>query len=222
MLVDGLGVDSLTLAGFPRHSRNLCIVEIVIVMRISSWNFVRVPKAMLWAHEQCFSLKFSPYMQYLALCIFGRIFWRAREMFVKQPPGSWLAKSSAPITMQDSLSSKCWQNDRKCKYTYAAKINSPQGLLQVVWKNTSTTAWHHIIVCKALCPLCISTCKHQLLHCYGCINCVTPYIWNMSKILLSEPFLSVHNIGDVVIYHAMFLSLSLYQRAPGYCRCPSR
>ena len=41
-------------------SRNLCIAEIVLVMRISSWNFVCVPKAMLWAHEQSFNLKFSP------------------------------------------------------------------------------------------------------------------------------------------------------------------
>ena len=47
-------------------SRNLCIAEIVLVMRISSWNFVRVPKAMLWAHIQSFDLKFSPYIRFLA------------------------------------------------------------------------------------------------------------------------------------------------------------
>ena len=41
-------------------SWNLCIAEIVVLMRISSWNFVRVPKAWLWAHVQSFSLKFSP------------------------------------------------------------------------------------------------------------------------------------------------------------------
>ena len=55
-------------------------------MRISSWNLVRVPKAMLWAHVQSFSLKFSPYMWLLALYIFARLFWRARETLVKQPP----------------------------------------------------------------------------------------------------------------------------------------
>ena len=41
-------------------SWNLCIAEIVVLMRISSWNFVRVPKAWLWAHVQSFSLKLSP------------------------------------------------------------------------------------------------------------------------------------------------------------------
>ena len=40
-------------------SRNLCIAEIVLLMRISSWNFVCVPKAMLWAHIHSFSLKLS-------------------------------------------------------------------------------------------------------------------------------------------------------------------
>ena len=30
--------------------RNLCIAQIVLVMRISSGNFERVPKALLWAH----------------------------------------------------------------------------------------------------------------------------------------------------------------------------
>ena len=43
-----------------KFSRNLCIAQIVLVMRISSWNFVRVPKALLWAHVQIFRLKFSP------------------------------------------------------------------------------------------------------------------------------------------------------------------
>ena len=55
-------------------------------MRISSWNYVRVPKAWLWAHVQSFSLKFSPWTWFLALCIFARLFWRARETLVKQPP----------------------------------------------------------------------------------------------------------------------------------------
>ena len=40
-------------------SRNFCIAEIVFLMIILSWNFVRVPKAMLWPHVQSFSLKFS-------------------------------------------------------------------------------------------------------------------------------------------------------------------
>ena len=39
-----------------------------------NWNFVRVPKAMLWAHAQSFILKFSPLMWFLALYIFARFF----------------------------------------------------------------------------------------------------------------------------------------------------
>ena len=56
-----LGAVSLTFGELSKIlSRNLCIAEIVLLMRISSWNFVRVPKAMLWAHAQSLSLKFSP------------------------------------------------------------------------------------------------------------------------------------------------------------------
>ena len=58
-----------------------------LLMRISSWNFVRVPKAMLWAHVQSFSLKFSLKMWFLTLYIFARLFWRAHKTLVKQPPG---------------------------------------------------------------------------------------------------------------------------------------
>ena len=56
-----LGAVSLTFRELSKiFSRNLCIEEIVLLVRISSWNFVCVPKAMLWAHIQSFGLKFSP------------------------------------------------------------------------------------------------------------------------------------------------------------------
>ena len=84
------GVVSLTFCELSKiFSRNLCIAEITLPMRISSWNLVRVPKAMLWAQVQSFSLKFSPYMWLLALYIFARLFWRARKTLVKQPPDTW-------------------------------------------------------------------------------------------------------------------------------------
>ena len=55
------GVVSLTFCKLSKiFSRNLCVAEIALPTSISSWNFVRVPKAMLWAHVQSFSLKFSP------------------------------------------------------------------------------------------------------------------------------------------------------------------
>ena len=78
---------------YPHHvlevrlSRHLYVTKIVLFMGISGWNFVRVPKAMLWAHIQSFSLNFSAYMLFLALYMFARLYWKARETLVKQPPG---------------------------------------------------------------------------------------------------------------------------------------
>ena len=40
-------------------SRKYTMSQITFTVRISSWKFVRVPKAWLWAHVQSFSLKFS-------------------------------------------------------------------------------------------------------------------------------------------------------------------
>ena len=58
-------------------SRNVCIAEIVLLVRISSWNFVRVPKVILWAHVQSFSLKFSKEMWFQASSdvLILRYFW---------------------------------------------------------------------------------------------------------------------------------------------------
>ena len=39
-----------------------------------------------------FSLKFSPYIGFLALNIFARLFWRACKTLVKQPPGSFCSQ----------------------------------------------------------------------------------------------------------------------------------
>ena len=62
----------------------ICILLKSYLPRISSWNFVRAPKAKPKAIS--FSLKFSTEMLFLALYVFARLFWRAREMLVKQPP----------------------------------------------------------------------------------------------------------------------------------------
>ena len=54
------GVVSLTFRELLKIiSRKYTIQEMTFMMRISSWNFVHVPKAWLWAHVQSFSLKFS-------------------------------------------------------------------------------------------------------------------------------------------------------------------
>ena len=82
------GVVSLTFRELSKIiSRKYTTPEITFTVRISSWNFVRVPKAWLWAHVQSFSLKFSSQVLFLQYTNFERIFWRARETLVKQPPG---------------------------------------------------------------------------------------------------------------------------------------
>ena len=56
-----------------------------------------------WAHVQSFGLKFSSQMWLLALYIFRRLFWRARETLVKQPPdtspGPWIAERNPCWTL---------------------------------------------------------------------------------------------------------------------------
>ena len=54
------GVVSLTFRELSKIIlRKYTILEITFMVRISSWNFVCVLKAMLWAHVRSFSLKFS-------------------------------------------------------------------------------------------------------------------------------------------------------------------
>ena len=85
----GQGVISLTFGELSKvFSWNLCIAEIVVLMRISSWNFVSVPKAWLWAHVQSFSLKFYPSMWFPVLCIFARLFWESSRNVSETTPRS--------------------------------------------------------------------------------------------------------------------------------------
>ena len=84
------GTVSLTFRELPKiFSRKYTTPEITFMVRISIWKFVRVPKARLWAHVQSFSLKFSSQVLFVQYTNFERIFWRARETLVKQPPGSF-------------------------------------------------------------------------------------------------------------------------------------
>ena len=54
----GLGVISLTFRELSKiFSWNLCIADIIVLLRISSWNFVRVPKAMLLGTRTKFQLE---------------------------------------------------------------------------------------------------------------------------------------------------------------------
>ena len=69
-----LGAVSLTFCKLSkRFSWNLCIAETVLLMTISSWNFV---------HVQSLSLKFSSKHDF-----WHGIFWRAHETLVQQTLG---------------------------------------------------------------------------------------------------------------------------------------
>ena len=86
-----LGVVSLAFRKLSKIiSRKSTMLEITFRVRISSRNFVCVPKAWLWPHIQSFSLKLSLEVRFLRYTSFERIFWRAREMLMKQPPGAHL------------------------------------------------------------------------------------------------------------------------------------
>ena len=84
-LTKSQGVVSLTFRELSKKiSRNLCITQIVLLMRISSWNFVRVP--CFW-HTYNFSDWNSHHKCDFWCCLFfARIFWGARETLVKLPP----------------------------------------------------------------------------------------------------------------------------------------
>ena len=68
---DHMGHVSLTFCELSKiFSRNLGMAEMVFPMRISSWNFVHVPKALLGAHAQSFSLSFSSWVWFWR-CVFS-------------------------------------------------------------------------------------------------------------------------------------------------------
>ena len=102
-LFQRLGVVSLTFRGLSQtFSRNLCIAKLVLCMIISSWHFVHVPKAMVWAHVQSVRLKLTPQIWFPALCIFVRSFWRARKTLANQPPGSSSGRLGAILSPECS------------------------------------------------------------------------------------------------------------------------
>ena len=84
------GVVSQTFRELSKTTwRKHTIPEITFMMRISSWDFVRVPKAWLWAHVQISAwYSHKKYDFCNTQMSTRRIFWRAREMLMKQPPGS--------------------------------------------------------------------------------------------------------------------------------------
>ena len=103
-----LGVVSLTFRDLSKIIlQKYTIPEITFMMRISSWNFVCVPKAWLWAHVQSFSLKFSSEVWFLQYTNFEIISWRARETLVKQPPVVYIATITATESVV-VVNTVCW------------------------------------------------------------------------------------------------------------------
>ena len=103
------GIVSLTVRELSKiFSRNLCIAGIVLFMRSSGWNFVHMAEAFLWPHVQGLSLKFSPYMWFLALYILAILLWRARETLVKQPQANSTHSADQLMNKLHRIARPCW------------------------------------------------------------------------------------------------------------------
>ena len=76
-------------------------------------------QSMAWAHVQSFSLKFSPEGLFLRYTHFERIFWRARETLVKQPPDTNVFGIISTRNFSFSIKMK-WQTIRYCS-TYCVR-----------------------------------------------------------------------------------------------------
>ena len=127
-------------------SRNLCIAEIVVHMRISSWNFVRVPKAMLWAHVQSFSLSFSSSMWLLALYIFARLFWRDRETLVKQPPGH----SQRPCWLDWGRYGVIHIAQLELCYAYQTNYNRGRSVFTILQRSQRGSELRKLTICNSM------------------------------------------------------------------------
>ena len=73
---------------FKAISRNLCIAEIKLLMKIPSRNFVHKPKVWLWAHAYKISAQNSHHKCYLWHCIFSWDYFVVHETLARQPPGA--------------------------------------------------------------------------------------------------------------------------------------
>ena len=103
------GVVSLTFRELSKIiSRKSTMLEITFRVRISSRNFVCVPKAWLWAYIQSFSLTFSQEVRFLRYTNYERIFWRARETLVKQPPVTRNIDVFFDLCLKQWLSEQWW------------------------------------------------------------------------------------------------------------------
>ena len=83
------GVVSLTFRELSKIIlRKYTMPEITFALRISSWNFVRVPKAWLWVQVQSFSLQFSQKVRFLQNTTFERISWESSQNVSETTPST--------------------------------------------------------------------------------------------------------------------------------------
>ena len=131
---------------------NLCIANIVFLVMILIWNLVRVPKIILCAHVQSFSVRFSQGTWFLVLFIFARLFWRASETLVKQPLFYWawgvyIYKHRSFMFCSHKLRAK-WEN---YKFIYALlKILYSEYIRTEMWYPEHLYQWQYLI---SPCPL---------------------------------------------------------------------
>ena len=77
---------------FKTFSQNLCIAENQTSYENFKLKLCTCAQSMALGTRTNFSLKFSPYIGFLALNIFAILFWRACKTLVKQPPGSFCSQ----------------------------------------------------------------------------------------------------------------------------------
>ena len=111
----GTGAVSLT---FHKLSKIILwkytMPEMTFMVRIPSWNFVRVPEAWPWAHIQSFISKFSQEVWFLQYTNFKGIFWRARETIVKLPQDPICQLMGHPIKDLSVYASIQWEMALQC------------------------------------------------------------------------------------------------------------
>ena len=94
---------------------NLCIAEIVLLMGISSWNFVRVPNVMLWAHVQSFSLKLSLTIYVISgIVYFHEIILESSRNISETPP--WSSGPGVPENPMRPLWNFTWGSNGHTKF----------------------------------------------------------------------------------------------------------
>ena len=139
-----LGVVSLRFRELSKIiSWKYTMPETTFMLRISSWNFARVPKAWLWHTYKVSAWNYHKKYDFCKYTNFERISGRACEMLVKQPTGN-LPCSQGPVSISEKTSyRKILQSLEAARFVFR--------IVRSLWNLTGTLA--------ALLLMCLSNFK---------------------------------------------------------------